>query len=562
GVPLALGAMPFIGADGAVLLAVSLGLLAAASFSTWTRTRWVTLLLAGLSAFGAYRLPPALELQLSPYKPLSLAQLAPAARSALTRWSPSARLDVIEEAGTHVYPGISLNADLDLPQQTAVFIDGDGPLPITAAAPGSAEAQALASYMPASLAYELRPGGRTLVVQPGAGLEALVALGSGAAQVHITQDEPLALAAVAGPFAETSGRLLADPRITVLTRPTRGGLLEGTGQYDIVDFALSDPFRPVTSGAFSLREHYPLTVEAFSAGLNRLTPDGLLVITRWMGTPPSEAARAWATLLAAMSEQGIDEPGAQLLAFRGMRTVTMIAGRRPFSASELETARSFLERNAFDPIWLPDLREEELNRHNRLPSPVYHELFTRLMTSFEDTIRDYDFNLRPPTDDRPYFFHYFRWRQTPEVLASLGLIWQPFGGSGYLVLVALLALVTVLAAVLILVPRFSTIRGGRLSRSGIAYFAALGAGYLLVEIPLIQRLTLLLDRPALALGVVLSSLLLASGLGSRLSTRMPLRATLAVLVVLLALPVAILPTLVQIGLPWSLPAWLSLAIVP
>ncbi|MEK6587683.1 MAG: hypothetical protein AABY97_02425, partial [Chloroflexota bacterium] len=58
GVPLALGAMPFIGADGAVLLAVSLGLLAAASFSTWMRTRWVMLLLAGLSALGAYRLPP------------------------------------------------------------------------------------------------------------------------------------------------------------------------------------------------------------------------------------------------------------------------------------------------------------------------------------------------------------------------------------------------------------------------------------------------------------------------------------------------------------------------
>ena len=43
----------------------------------------------------------------------------------------------------------------------------------------------------------------------------------------------------------------------------------------------------------------------------------------------------------------------------------------------------------------------------------------------------YALNFSAPTDDRPFFFHYFKWRQTPEILATLGLTWQPFGGSGY-----------------------------------------------------------------------------------------------------------------------------------
>jgi hypothetical protein len=378
--------------------------------------------------------------------------------------------------------------------------------------------------------------------------------------VDLSRDEPLIMEALVGPLAETSGSLLMDPRLTLLARPSRGALLAGDEQYDVIDLALADPFRPVTNGAFSLTEHYPLTVEALSTAFGRLSPGGLLVLTRWTGTPPAEAARAWATLLAALDEQEIDDPGQQLLAYRGMRTVTMVASRRPFTESELEAVRAFLERNALDPVWLPDLQPGELNRHNRLPSPIYHELFSGLLTEFDRTIAEYEFNIRPTTDDRPYFFHYFRWRQTPEVLASLGLVWQPFGGSGYLVLIALLGLMTALAAGLIVVPRFFA-RWRGLPPSGIAYFAALGAGYLLVEIPLIQRLTLLLDRPALALAVVLATLLSASGLGSRLSTRMPLRGTLALLSALLAITVVSLPALIQLGLPWPPGPRLALAVL-
>ena len=84
---------------------------------------------------------------------------------------------------------------------------------------------------------------------------------------------------------------------------------------------------------------------------------------------------------------------------------------------------------------------------------------------------------------------------------------------------------------------------------------------MLVEIPLIQRLTQLLDRPALALAVVLATLLSASGLGSRLSTRMPLRRTLVMLSTLLALTVVSLPALIQVGLPWPPGPRLALAVL-
>jgi hypothetical protein len=94
----------------------------------------------------------------------------------------------------------------------------------------------------------------------------------------------------------------------------------------------------------------------------------------------------------------------------------------------------------------------------------------------------------------------------------------------------------------------------------LAYFGFLGAGYLLIEIPLIQRLTLLLDRPAWSLAAVLFSLLLGSGLGSLASPHIGLRTSLIALVALILLSTAALPALIDQALPWGLPARLMLVL--
>jgi hypothetical protein len=555
GVPLALIAIPALGGEGAVLLSIMLGVLAAAAFSERGPYRWSLVGVALMLGAVSITIPSQLSLRLSPYKPLSLTEMAPEAQTTVSFWAPAARIDVVESGGTHVFPGLSLNADMELPQQAALFIDGDGPLPITNLSPESPAAATLARYMPATLAYVLRPDADSLVIQSGAGLEVLAALAQGTGRVYIALDEPAVADLLSGEYEQFTDSLLQHPRLQLLERPSRGALLEGDDRYDIVHYALSDPFRPVTNGAFSLTEHYPLTVESFAHAMSRLSDDGLLVITRWLGTPPSESARAWATLLAAMDSEGIGE---RILAYRGMRTATMIATQRPFSGEELQAVREFLAFNGYDPIWLPDLRPEELNQRNRLPEPVYHELYAALLSSPQSTIESYEFNLRPPTDDRPYFYHFFRWAQTPEVLSTLGLSWQPFGGSGYLVLVALLVMVIVMAAVLLIFPGFT---GSSPSPPGIVYFACIGAGYLLVEIPLIQQFTLLLDRPTAALAVVLFTLLLASGVGSWLSDKLPLKGSLAVLVALVLLLALALPALMRMGLSWPLEARIMLAIL-
>jgi len=545
-----------VGTEGSLLGTLALSFLAAAAFCPRRiLLQGMFACLAIIAAVLALWPPEAIELKLSPYKPLSSALESIDARHMLTLWTASSRADVVESPSLHTFPGLSLNARGDLPEEAALFLDGEGPLPIVHLQVQDPQATQLARHMPETLALELRPGARALVVLPGAGFDAQLALATGARQVTIAFDDPVVSDILTGPYAGYSYNLLEHPGVLWINASARRALYTGKASYDVILFSLSDTFRPVNSGAFSLTESYAWTVEAYSDALHRLDSSGLLVITRWLGTPPAEAPRAWVTLLAAMRQAGISDPSIHVLAFRTMRTATLIASKSPLAHDDLGTTRAFLERNAFDPIYLPGLQPNETNRFNVLPQDPYPALFQSLLDHPAETVDQYPFDLRPPTDDRPFFFHFFRWEQTPEILKTLGQTWQPFGGSGYLVLLGLLILMLVLAVPLALAPLFVA-RGEthRLSAmpAQAAYFACLGAGFMFVELSILQRMTLLLDRPATALAAVLFVLLLASGIGSLYSVRINLRSALVGLCVVLAAIAAVMPAAILEGLSWAI----------
>jgi hypothetical protein len=558
----ALGAHTIHGPISGLGTAAGLALLGAAAFSVKRKGAILFALAAIAAVVLGLRPPAALNLRLSPYKPLSAALLSPGAVRTMTLYGSSERLDVIESGSIHVYPGLSLNTSVSPPAQIALFMDGDGPVPITGLATDSASAEDLARHMPGGLAYELRPQAVALIVDPGAGQEAQVALALGAQNVTIALDEPLVATVLQGKYKAFSRDFFEDARVSVLRRSARAALRTGGG-FDVIDFALSDPFRPITAGAYTLSENYSLTVEAMADAFSRLNADGLLIVTRWLGTPPSEETKLFNILRTAIVGKGIEQPRDHVLAYRGMRTATVVASPRAFTAEELAAVRRYLEANGFDPIVLPDLEPSELNRFNRLPEDSYNSLFEALLSDPRSIEASYAYDIRPAVDDRPYFFHFFRWRQIPGILQTLGSAWEPFGGSGYLVLIILLAVMILFSLPLAVAPRLVGTRGVVLDwpqASVLTYFAALGAGYLLVEIPLIQQMTLLVDRPSIALAVVLFTLLVASGLGSLASSKFdPSRAGWALVIVLLG-TLAVVPVAIHAALGWALPLRVALAV--
>jgi hypothetical protein len=287
-----------------------------------------------------------------------------------------------------------------------------------------------------------------------------------------------------------------------------------------------------------LAEDYRYTVESFQDALARLDPDGLLVVTRWLQDPPSEDLRTFALAVTALEHVNAD-PRLQIVAFRGYNTATILVKNAPFTVVELQTIRNFAAQCAFDLSYAPDIQPEETNLYNILPNSFYYQTYLALLDaqprqSFYDT---YSFDVSPPTDDRPFFGHYFKWSQAKQVLAEVGKTWQPFGGAGYFVIIALLIFAILLAGVLILLPvaamKLAAPEKKRFPAVTFFFFGLLGFGFLLVEIPLIQQFILFLSHPAYAMTAVIFVLLLFSALGSRLSDRIPLWAALAALVILL-----------------------------
>jgi hypothetical protein len=224
------------------------------------------------------------------------------------------------------------------------------------------------------------------------------------------------------------------------------------------------------------------------------------------------------------------------------------------------------------------MRPEEANRYNILPEPVYYRNFKALLESDprETFYAAYPFEVSPPSDDRPFFGHFFKWSQAGQVFAELGKTWQPFGGAGYFVILALLILAVCMAAVIILLP--APIAYRRAARQGavpapdvsldlratipyLLYFGLIGLAFLLVEIPLIQRFILFLGHPSYALTTVLFTLLFFSGLGSQTSARLPLRHTLGLLAILLFVLPFLLPVLFEYALGLPLPIRLALTIL-
>jgi hypothetical protein len=494
-------------------------------------------------AVALWRPPAILEQQLSPYKTLSVLSQSLDARHLLTTWDATARIDVIESPTIHVMPGLSLTSAVGLPEQLGLMLDGDNLMPISRLSPESEQARLLADAVPSGIIDRLRPGADTLVIEAGTGMDVLFALASGAGQVTVVEDNGLIIELMRDTFHLYNDGLYRRPQVEIVNQSGRVfARRSGQGEFGVTIVALTDPHRPVTSGAYSLTEEYTYTVEAFRDYFRTLDEDGLLMVTRWLQTPPSESARTFGAMAAALRAEGL-EPAGHLLAFRTLRTMTILAFRQPITEREVGQTRTFLSERNFDAVYYPGLEQDELNRYSVLAEPYYHQLFIQVLASPRETYRDYRFDIRPPTDDRPFFFHYFRWRQTPEILATLGLTWQPFGGSGFFVLVVLLVVVAVGAAVLIMAPLL--LKGRARARTPditvpywrlrvLFYYACLGLAFLFVEVPLAQRFILVLDEPVTALAVVIFGVLLFSGLGSLTVRRWSLKRALLLLVVLIA----------------------------
>jgi hypothetical protein len=386
--------------------------------------------------------------------------------------------------------------------------------------------------------HHLRSNARVAIVGPGGGRDVLTAKLFGQKRVVAVELNGDIMRVANQRYGEFTGHLDRDPGVTFVNDEARSYLARQKERFDIVELTFIDTFAATAAGAYTLSENPLYTVEGWKVFLERLDDNGLLAVSRAVG---NELGRMVALGRAALLGIGAAEPEKHMVMVtnrhydkKSVHAMGLLLVRKtPFGEEELGHIRALAGQMEFDIDLQPGAARTKL----------LHALATgRGVEAIAPPAVDYS----APTDDRPFFFYMAR--PSAWLLMSGGEA-SPVSAA-LVVLAGLLFTVIILTLACIALPLvLSRTRLAARDTGLLAFFAAIGTGFMLVEISMMQRLIVFLGHPVYGLSVILFVLLLAGGLGSYLSTRIPdtrLRAAgarvLAVLVaVLVAVGLATLP---------------------
>ncbi len=370
-----------------------------------------------------------------------------------------------------------------------------------------------------ALPYAVRPGAKTLIIGPGGGWDVARALASGSHDVTGVEINPIiATTIMRQRFPDLSRGLYLRPDVHIVVEDGRSFVRRSAGKYQVIQATLVDTWASTAAGAFALSENNLYTTDALQDYLTHLTDDGFTAFTRWGFDPPRESLRLVALGIEALGKLGESEPWRHVMVGRegsvqgwGARDTVLIS-RKSFAADDIERARVLFTAAGMQAIYLPGVQ-------------VRNQFFDLLHSPHpEDYERQYTFDITPVTDNRPFFFYTVQPRDLWSFVTTASRDTADYKvNKAVPLLFGLMGISLVATALILVLP--PVVLGTRLPRHRgvlgfLPFFLFIGAGYIMIEVGLIQKFVLFLGNPTYALTVVIFSLLLSSGLGSAVSRRL------------------------------------------
>lgn len=536
---------------------------------------------AVLAALVHYVAPPVLgipKLAVSDYKGVAYARKFPDNQRTYERASPFGYMEVYSSSYLHFAPGQSDNAAFNLKNMPAnaylgMYLDSEGPSGIIKDLP--AEQTPYFRYLPMFYPYVLKQAPETFVVQFGGGLSTAIALKSGSSHVTVAEGNPAVLTAFRDDkgLRDFTGDVLHNPKVTVIDYDGRLYLASTRNRYDVIDLSLADSAGLSSPGGFPIVEKYSYTREAMEAYMRALKPGGILSVTLWnKEEPPKSILKLYATMAAAA--RAVDGPDIArdfFVVSSYLSTATVLYKRGGFTAEEVAKLQAHTKAMSFDEIYYPGLKaddselaqilqdyrdqffsqgdaadptgpsEKEPNDKPppgapgaeqakadaapsapRVPSTVLARLAWQYHVhgGWQKVADEYVFDTRVLTNHQPYFAAYIKVKDLLKFTDRLELVQDEWG---YLLLWATLGIAAVFAFTLVLFPLvfgWRTIFSRYPGKFGtMVYFLCLGLGYIIVEVGMIAHFILALSNATVSASVLITGMLVFSGIGSFVSER-------------------------------------------
>jgi hypothetical protein len=431
-------------------------------------------------------------------------------------WNAHSNVLVHVPTDSHVFLWGGSEKAPNVPAKVAwASIDGMAGTPITEWH-GDLKALEWARYDVVSLAYRLRHG-HAGIIGVGGGRDILTALAFPNTRITGIEINRVMVDALTRKYRDFAG--IADaPGVRLVHDEARSYLTRAGEHFDVLQMSLIDTWAATGAGAFTLSENGLYTREGWRVFLESLTPNGIFTVSRWFDPQTvSETTRLLSLGIAALIDAGIDKPREHLMLITSGRVATLLVSRSPFTMKDTTLIRNAVKDLGFAPQVAPWVAPDE-SRLGRIAMAT-------TQSELADAADDRDFDFSAPTDARPYFFNMLR----PQAVFRQ----QSFRDGGIVAgnmratatLLGLLAVAVVLVGAIVVGPLMAAGRPelpGPVFRSALAYFTIIGLGFMLIQIPMLQRFSIYLGHPTYTFSIVLFLMILAAGLGSLMSDRIRL----------------------------------------
>ena len=419
-----------------------------------------------------------------------------------------------------------------------------------------------------SFYYQIvNPDADVLIIGIGGGQDVLNSYVNGIKRVTAVEINPVIAKLNTDVLREFNGNLFSRAGITLHIDEGRSFIRHTGEKYDCIHLGNVDSGSASAAGAYTFSENTLYTVEAFKDYHAHLKDQGVVWVTRWRAMQKNyflEDFRVLSSMVRCLEELGMQHPERHVVVIGEKYRpgvwlqVLLLMKKSPFLPQEIQSIDAVRAR--MDLEWLH-------HPEKRLNNVLDDYLFSADRETF---LRDYPLRVDPTTDNNPFFFnflkptHYF-WK-LPSIQTHF--TYPVFMFKSLFLITFLMIIISIFLPLLWFRKKVSPHVPAPLRGYYLFYFSCLGLGFMLVEIPLIQKFILLLGQPLYSISVILAALLISSGVGSMLSGRISekagpsaLRSVICIICTLLIITIYGLPVLFDACLGMSTAIRILIAII-
>ncbi len=444
----------------------------------------------------------------SPYKDLSRVLKFPDTRIFETITGLRGRFDSVQSPYNRFAPGLSLKFKGTLPKQLAIFKDGDTPFFIYK--PHLQKDLKFSRFTLPYAGYMLAPDPEhVLLIQDGGGSAIPCAMASGIRNITIVEQNP-----------QIAHMVRKNYNIPVVNQNPKAFLARSDTHYDIIHIENWGSSLP---GSDALTQSYLFTAESFSEYFNHLTENGILIMARKLLLPPADSVRLWAEAYESLRSLEFENPEQHIAVLRNWSTFTLIVSVKPFN--DTAVLKNFAQNMNFDLVFLPGITMEMVNRFNIFDAPYYFSEINRLAKAYRSKtekayFKTYSLDVAPQSDSRPFPGRFLKWTKLKALYKITGSRFYSLFMSGEVVVCVVFLQALVIAIFLLMLPVFTIKKQDKKPNIyNMLYFLAVGAGFMFVELFFIKKYIIIFGDPVISFTVVLTGILIFSGLGGYCSQR-------------------------------------------